>query len=59
VHYDGTSGGSVRSGDFIEVRTAKSPVNFAFLRERDFFHILREKLRWSGATTPAEGAFSP
>ena len=55
LHFDGVSGGSVHSGDIVEVRTAKDPVNFAFLRERDFFHILREKLRWSGASTPSEG----
>ncbi|SDU04497.1 NAD+ kinase [Verrucomicrobium sp. GAS474] len=53
LHYDGTAGGAIRSGDVVELRTAENPVNFAFLRERDFFHILREKLRWSGAALSA------
>ena len=54
LHYDGTSAGVIHTGDTIEVETARSPVNFAFLKERDFFHILREKLRWSGVSALTE-----
>ncbi|HEY8966730.1 MAG TPA: NAD(+)/NADH kinase [Candidatus Methylacidiphilales bacterium] len=53
--YDGVSGGSVGPDDIVELKTSKHPVNLAFLRERDFFQILRQKLRWSGAAAPAEG----
>lgn len=48
IQYDGCDGGLLRTGEWAEIRTAPAPVTLAFLKNRDFFQILREKLKWSG-----------
>jgi NAD+ kinase len=50
LQYDGCDGGLLRPGEWAEVSAAPAPVNLAFLDRRDFFQILREKLKWSGAS---------
>ncbi|MDE1171304.1 MAG: NAD(+)/NADH kinase [Verrucomicrobium sp.] len=49
LQYDGVDGGSLRAGDWAEIDVAEKPVTLAFLKHRDFFQILREKLKWRGA----------
>ncbi|MGD9896301.1 MAG: NAD(+)/NADH kinase [Candidatus Methylacidiphilaceae bacterium] len=53
LEFDGESRGVLRHGDWVEIRAAPHPVTLAFLARRDFFQILRQKLRWSGASVPA------
>lgn len=50
LQYDGRPSMRLRAGDWLEVRAAPHPVMLAFLAERDFFQILRQKLKWSGAS---------
>jgi NAD+ kinase len=50
LQYDGCDGGRLSPGEWAEIRTAAAPVNLAFLENRDFFQILREKLKWSGTS---------
>lgn len=49
VQFDGQPGGKLESGDWLEIRRAPAPVHLAFLPGSDFFKILRQKLKWSGA----------
>lgn len=53
LEFDGQSSGVLHHGDWVEIRAAPHPVTLAFLARRDFFQILRQKLRWSGASVPA------
>ncbi|CAB4242589.1 NAD kinase [Methylacidimicrobium sp. AP8] len=55
LEFDGLSSGSLRHGDWVEIRAAPHPVTLAFLAHRDFFQILRQKLRWGGASIPLPG----
>jgi NAD+ kinase len=50
VQFDGQPGGKLQGGDRIEIAPAPAPVRLAFLPESDFFRILRQKLKWSGAS---------
>jgi NAD+ kinase len=50
VQFDGRAGGSMRPHEWLEIRPAKSPVNLAYLPHSDFFRVLRQKLKWSGAS---------
>lgn len=50
VQIDGKSEGSLEAGDRIEVRPAAHPVNLAYTEDRDFYTILRNKLKWSGSS---------
>ncbi|VVM06238.1 NAD+ kinase [Methylacidimicrobium tartarophylax] len=52
LEFDGESSGILHCGDWIEIRAAAHQVTLAFLAGRDFFQILRQKLRWSGASMP-------
>ena len=52
LEFDGRSSGVLHHGDWVEIRGAPHPVTLAFLARRDFFQILRQKLRWSGASLP-------
>jgi NAD+ kinase len=47
--FDGRDAGRLKSGDWLEIRPAKAPVILAHLPESDFYGILRQKLKWSGA----------
>jgi NAD+ kinase len=40
----------MRPHEWLEIRPAKSPVNLAYLPHSDFFRVLRQKLKWSGAS---------
>jgi NAD+ kinase len=46
---DGQPCGTLHAGDWIEISAANEPVNLAYLPNSDFFTILRQKLKWSGA----------
>ena len=48
--FDGRAGGSMRPHEWLEIRPAKYPVNLAYLPQSDFFRVLRQKLKWSGAS---------
>ncbi len=50
LEFDGHSGGVLHAGDWAEVGVAPHPVRLAFLAQRDFFGILRQKLGWRGTT---------
>jgi NAD+ kinase len=50
VQFDGGPGGSLRDGDWLEIKPAKSRVQLAYLPHSDFYHVLRQKLKWSGAS---------
>jgi NAD+ kinase len=50
VQIDGQTAGTLRAGDWLEVKPASAPVILAYTRDRDFYTILRQKLKWSGAS---------
>jgi len=50
VQFDGRAGGSIRAHEWLEIRPAKAKVNLAYLPHSDFFRVLRQKLKWSGAS---------
>jgi NAD+ kinase len=50
VQFDGRSGGPLRPGDWLEIRPAKTRVQLAYLPHSDFYRVLRQKLKWSGAS---------
>jgi NAD+ kinase len=50
VQFDGRPGGSLRPHEWLELRPAKSKVNLAYLPHSDFYRVLRQKLKWSGAS---------
>jgi NAD+ kinase len=50
VQFDGRAGGSLRPHEWLELRPAKSKVNLAYLPHSDFYRVLRQKLKWSGAS---------
>jgi len=50
VQIDGKDGGTLEAGDQIEVKPAEHPVVLAYTEDRDFFTILRNKLKWSGSS---------
>jgi len=51
VTFDGQVGFSLRSGDVIEVRAAENRLNLIVSPERDYFEVLRTKLKWGGELT--------
>ena len=50
VQFDGRVGGNLRSDDWLEIRPATSKVQLAYLPHSDFYRVLRQKLKWSGAS---------
>jgi NAD+ kinase len=50
VQFDGRAGGTLRPHEWLEMRPAKSKVNLAYLPHSDFYRVLRQKLKWSGAS---------
>jgi NAD+ kinase len=48
VTFDGQVGFSLRSGDVIEVRAAENRLNLIVSPERNYFEVLRTKLKWGG-----------
>jgi NAD+ kinase len=50
VQFDGRTGGNIHGSDWLEIRPAKSKVQLAYLPHSDFYRVLRQKLKWSGAS---------
>jgi NAD+ kinase len=50
VQFDGRSSGTMAPHDWLEIRPAKSKVQLAYLPHSDFYRVLRQKLKWSGAS---------
>ncbi len=50
VQFDGRDGGNLREGDWLEIKPAKDRVQLAYLPHSDFYHVLRQKLKWSGSS---------
>jgi NAD+ kinase len=50
VQFDGRSGGYLRTHEWLELRPARSRVQLAYLPHSDFYRVLRQKLKWSGAS---------
>jgi NAD+ kinase len=50
VQFDGRSGGNLHPHEWLEIKPAKSKVQLAYLPHSDFYRVLRQKLKWSGAS---------
>ncbi len=50
VQFDGRSGGSLHTHEWLEIKPAKARVQLAYLPDTDFYRVLRQKLKWSGAS---------
>jgi NAD+ kinase len=50
VQFDGRAGGHLRTHDWLEIKPAKAKVQLAYLPHSDFYRVLRQKLKWSGAS---------
>lgn len=50
VQFDGRPGGNLRTHEWLEIKPAKSKVQLAYLPHSDFYRVLRQKLKWSGAS---------
>lgn len=50
VQFDGRPGGNLRTGEWLEIKPAKTKVQLAYLPHSDFYRVLRQKLKWSGAS---------
>jgi NAD+ kinase len=50
VQFDGRAGGNIHHHEWLEIKPAAARVNLAYLPHSDFFRVLRQKLKWSGAS---------
>ncbi len=50
VQFDGRDGGHLRAHEWLEIKPAKAKVQLAYLPHSDFYRVLRQKLKWSGAS---------
>jgi len=50
VQFDGRPGGHLRTREWLEIKPAKAKVQLAYLPQSDFYRVLRQKLKWSGAS---------
>ena len=50
VQFDGRDGGRLRPHEWLEIKPAKAKVQLAYLPHTDFYRVLRQKLKWSGAS---------
>jgi NAD+ kinase len=50
VQFDGRPGGNLRLHDWLEIKPAKTKIQLAYLPHSDFYRVLRQKLKWSGAS---------
>jgi NAD+ kinase len=50
VQFDGRTGGNLRPLEWLEIKRAKTKVQLAYLPHSDFYRVLRQKLKWSGAS---------
>ncbi|MEI9999685.1 MAG: NAD(+)/NADH kinase [Verrucomicrobiota bacterium] len=51
VQFDGRAGGHLRAHEWLEIRPARHKAQLAYLPHSDFYRVLRQKLKWSGAST--------
>ncbi|MDH4230053.1 MAG: NAD(+)/NADH kinase [Nitrospirota bacterium] len=52
VTFDGQVGFSLRSGDVIAVQAAENRLNLIVSPERNYYEVLRTKLKWGGELVP-------
>lgn len=52
VTFDGQVGFSLRTDDVIEVTAAEKPLNLIVSPERNYYEVLRTKLKWGGELIP-------
>ncbi|MCE0522367.1 MAG: NAD(+)/NADH kinase [Methylacidiphilales bacterium] len=50
VQFDGRPGGHLHTHDWLEIKPARARVQLAYLPHSDFYRVLRQKLKWSGAS---------
>jgi NAD+ kinase len=50
VQFDGRAGGYLRPHEWLEIKPARAKVQLAYLPHSDFYRVLRQKLKWSGAS---------
>jgi len=50
VQFDGRPGGNLRTHDWLEIKPAQTKIQLAYLPHSDFYRVLRQKLKWSGAS---------
>jgi NAD+ kinase len=50
VQFDGRPGGRLHTHAWLEIKPAKARVQLAYLPHTDFYRVLRQKLKWSGAS---------
>jgi len=50
VQFDGRAGGNLRTHEWLEIKPAKAKVQLAYLPHSNFYRVLRQKLKWSGAS---------
>jgi NAD+ kinase len=50
VQSDGRPAGHLHAHEWLEIRRAKTKVQLAYLPHSDFYRVLRQKLKWSGAS---------
>jgi NAD+ kinase len=50
VQFDGRPGGNLRPHEWLEIKPAAAKVQLAYLPHSDFYRVLRQKLKWSGAS---------
>ena len=50
VQFDGRSGGHLRTHEWLEIKPARAKVQLAYPPHSDFYRVLRQKLKWSGAS---------
>jgi NAD+ kinase len=50
VQFDGRNGGNLRPQEWLEIKPARARVQLAYLPHSDFYRVLRQKLKWSGAS---------
>jgi NAD+ kinase len=50
VQFDGRDGGRLHPHECLEIQPAKAKVQLAYLPHADFYRVLRQKLKWSGAS---------
>jgi NAD+ kinase len=50
VQFDGRTHGNLRTHEWLEIKPAKAKVQLVYLPHSDFYRVLRQKLKWSGAS---------
>ena len=50
LQFDGRAGGNLRNHEWLEIKPAQAKVQLAYLPHSDFYRVLRQKLKWSGAS---------